>query len=349
MNSYFEKYLKYKLKYLKIVNQSAGVRMSSHIDIFSDILSINSSNKKDFLTKYLKTIDLHRDIVNDTGISPLLLYLFNGGRDSALIEFLFPNNLDLFNIVDSLGDTIFHKLVKEGNISLLEEFYYKNTSLASKIVLGRNKKGQNILVLAQEIASDNVQLMNGIIAMYQNGNYEANKDLWLYRKRSSSVNTSSPVGDYSSARNERVAKSSSYVPPHSLVKMPEIKPEGKRKVHSDLRKNLEELIKLKNNIPITRDRRKIVFFYDYMMKGTLAAYIRNDQIKKIDTLYLVKKEDVLDYQQINDEIPKSWIVNNIRFVDNLDLPDSRRTFDFVVQLEYDYMEQEQDESDKYSN
>jgi hypothetical protein len=52
--------------------------------------------------------------------------------------------------------------------------------------------------------------------------------------------------------------------------------------------------------------------------------------------------DIPDYQQINDEIPRNWIVNHIRFVDNFDLPDLRQEFDFVVQLEYDMYEQESD-------
>jgi hypothetical protein len=192
--------------------------------------------------------------------------------------------------------------------------------------------------------------MNGLGAMYETGKYEENKELWLHRKSSSVAHASSSVGDYGSIRHERVQKSTSFVPPVSsgeLHETPELKAAGKRKVHNDLRKNLEELKKLKNGIAIKRDKRRIIFYFHYMTKRMLAAYISNEQIKKIDTLYLVKKMDVLDYHQINDEIPRSWIVNHIRFVTNLDLPDSN-PFDFVVQLEYDYEEQEpdMDESDE---
>ena len=343
MNSYFEKYLKYKLKYLKIINQEAGSRSSYIVDIFSDILSLNSSKKREFLNKYVRIIETSRDIVNTDGLCPLLLYLFKGGRDKQLVEFLFPDNLDLFNIVDSDGDTIFHKLVKEGNINLLEEFYFRDTTLASKIILARNKRGHTILALASEISSYNVPLMNGLGAMYEIGKYEDNKALWLHRKSSSVARASSIVGDYGSTRHERVPRSTSFVPPVASVEIPEVKAEGKRKVHINLDKNLEELRKLKSGTPIRREKRNIVFFYHYMTKGMLAAYIRNEQIKKIDTLYLVKKMDVPDYQQINDEIPRTWIVNHIRFVDNLDLPDTTHTFDFIVQLEYDMYEQESDE------
>jgi hypothetical protein len=332
MNSYFEKYLKYKLKYLKIINQSAGSKSSSIVDIFSDILSLNSSNKIQFLNKYVRIIETNRNIVNVDGLCPLLLYLFRGGRDKQLVEFLFPDNLDLFNVVDSDGDTIFHKLVKEGNINLLEEFYFRDTTLASKIILAKNKRGHTILALAAETSLDNAPLMNGLSAMYEIGKYEDNKSLWLHRKSSSVARASSIVGDYGIARNERVPRSTSFVPPVSSVEVQEVKAEGKRKVHGDLRKNLEELRKLKSETPIKRDKRKLVFFYHYMKKRMLADYIHNGQIKKIDTLYLVRKMDIPDYQQINDEIPRSWIVNHIRFVDNFDLPDSRQEFDFVVQL-----------------
>jgi hypothetical protein len=343
MNSYFEKYLKYKLKYLKIINQEAGSKSSYTVDIFSDILSLNSSNKREFLNKYVRIIETSRNIVNIDGFCPLLSYLFKGGRDKQLVEFLFPDNLDLFNIVDSDGDTIFHKLVKEGNINLLEEFYFRDTTLASKIILAKNKRGYTILALAAEISSGNAPLLNGLSAMYEIGKYEDNKTLWLYRKSSSVARTSSIVGDYSSTKNERVPRSTSFVPPVASVEVQEVKAEGKRKVHSDIHKNLEELRKLKSGTPIRRDKRNIVFFYHYMTKRMLSAYIHNEQIKKIDTLYLVKKMEIPDYQQINDEISRSWKVDHIRFVDNLDLPDLKQTFDFVVQLEYDMYEQESDE------
>lgn len=346
MNSYFEKYLKYKLKYLKIINQEAGSKSSYTVDIFSDILSLNGSNKREFLNKYVRIMETKRNIVNIDGFCPLLSYLFKGGRDKQLVEFLFPDNLDLFNVVDSDGDTIFHKLVKEGNINLLEEFYFRDTTLASKIILAKNKRGYTILALATEISSGNAPLLNGLSAMYEIGKYEDNKTLWLYRKSSSVARASSIVGDYGSTKQERIPRSTSFVPPGASVEVQEVqevKAEGKRKVHSDIHKNLEELRKLKSGTPIRRDKRNLVFFYHYMTKGMLAAYIRNLQIKKIDTLYLLKKMDIPDYQQINDEIPKSWIVNHIRFVNNLDLPDLKQTFDFVVQLEYDMYEQESDE------
>ena len=339
MNSYFEKYLKYKLKYLKIINQEAGSKSSYNIDIFSDILSLNDLNKRQFLNKYVRIIETKRNIVNIDGFCPLLLYLFRGGRDKQLVEFLFPDNLDLFNVVDSDGNTIFHKLVKEGNINLLEEFYFRDTTLASKIILAKNKRGHTILALAVEKSPDNASLINGLSGMYQIGKYEDNKALWLHRK-SSSVARGLIVGDYDIVRNERIPISTSFVPSVASV---EVKSEGKRKVYGDLRKNLEELRKLKSGTPIRRNRRDITFKYEYMTKKMLYAYIHNGQIKKIDTLYLVKKMDTLDYQQINDEISRSWIVDNIRFVDNLDLPDSKQTFDFVVQLEYDMYEQESDE------
>jgi len=342
MNSYFEKYLKYKLKYLKIINQAAGSKSSSNVDIFSDILSLNVSNKKQFFNKYVRIIETNRDILNIDGLCPLLLYLFKGGRDNELIKFLFPDNLDLFNVVDTDGDTIFHKLVKEGNINLLEEFYFRNTTLASKIILARNKRGHNILALAAEISSNNAPLMNGLSAMYEMGKYEDNKALWLYRKSYSVVGASSIVGDYGSTKHERVQRSTSFVPPVSSGEVQEVKAEGKRKVHGDLRKNLEELRKLKSGTPIRRDKRNLVFFYHYMKKIMLANYIHNGQIKKIDTLYLVRKIDIPENQQINDEIPRNWIVNHIRFVDNLDLPDLKHEIDFVVQLEYDMYEQESD-------
>jgi hypothetical protein len=339
MNLYFDKYIKYKMKYLNLIGGSKSTALS--IDIFKDILS-PSFNKQTFLKKYLRTIDNYRDTVNDDGLCPLSLYIFNGGRDLKIIEFLFPKNLDLFDNVDSNGNNIFHKLVLEGNINLLEDFYFKDTTIASKIINSRNKKGQTILMLAATNFPDNPTLVSELELMFQIDQYEDNKNLWENRrKQSSRLDKSSTIGKYNTIVSKSSGRSAI-----SSVEIPDTVVSGKRKVHNNLLKNLDELQKVKNEVPLRRNKRDIVFKYHYMTTRMLNAYISNGQITKIDTLYLVKKIDLHESRQINLEIPKNWIVDNIRFLDNFDLPDKTNTFDFIVQLEYDYTEQEDEEDEE---
>jgi len=323
-NSYFNKYLKYKHKYLELKMQIGGSKKIS-TDIFTEIKSLEKSNINRFMKKFLLQKEILNNIINDEdNVYPLQLYINLDGTDKKMIDYLFPSDEKILQNIDKNGNTIFHTLIKKNNIDLIEYIYFKDENIAQKILEALDKSNRSLRDLAFRLFSDDRIITNAINMFYDFENYGNNKMMYLRRVSYEPLIKPKKSSDLSAEVDTVV-----------------IKKEGKRKIFTDILKNNEELNKLISGTPIKRNGRKIVFYFHPMSKNILNRYITNEQIKTIDTLYLVKSKTNTEEEQIRELIPNSWIVNNIRFVDNFGF-DSKE-IDYIVQLEYDYTEQESDD------
>jgi len=337
MSSYFE-------KYLKLINQDAGSKKSGtkkstddmsieySSDILRDILNITDVTK--FKKKYGSGIDEIRDKTSVSGLCPLLVYLFNGGIDNSVIEFLFPSNLDLLFNKDSEGNIIFHRLVEQDNIDLLKEFYFRNIVLAEKIIKCKNKQGKTILELP------NIKLNPILIGLFDLRLYDSNQRLWVTNKglrvSRAAISVKPFIGDYDGTKQKSTKKNKIHEKP---------KGKGRRIVSSDLTNNLIELGKLMSGNKKKSDGSQL--YGNILAKNIINDYISSYKITQINILYLVKRHDINETQQIDEEIPTDWIIDEIRFVESLNysvlaniptiatLPDGSTVPVFIIELMYD--------------
>jgi hypothetical protein len=213
MDIYYQKYIKYKIKYLKLKElegagkgdksgkKGKGTGEKTEVVEDSELIKYireNLINFKTLTSTFRKNIEEQKDSVDKNGNLALHIYLQNDGNDEQVIDFIFPSE-EKVTQQNKDGDTFLHIAAKKPNSDNLVEFLWMKGGEGAKNI--RNKAGHTLLELGKELAAKNkdqyTKLYQMLFELYS-GDSEELKELFFGRRSQAKRLAASGFGAVSS-------------------------------------------------------------------------------------------------------------------------------------------------------
>jgi hypothetical protein len=187
MHNYYEKYLKYKNKYLELKGSGKKSKGKTEIEVVEDselikYFKANDINIRTLTSTFARNIEEQKNTVDSDGNTALHIYMKNGGSDEGVIDFIFPSEAKIGQ-KNKDGDTFSHVAARHPkNEDIVELLWMKGGDVAKDV---RNKAGFRLLELADDLKKkdpDNFKKLHSMLLNLYYGDAEDLKALFLARK-----------------------------------------------------------------------------------------------------------------------------------------------------------------------